>query len=204
MTNDALSLIERRRSINHFDPSHSLSDDEIERLARLATRAPSAYNLQNWRLIAVRTPAEKQRLRLAADNQTKIYDAAVAFIICGLFPDPADVARHLQPLVQAGHMAAKVAMDWQQSASQKYSDPQTARDEAVRSATLAAATLIYAAEAMSLSSCPLVGFDAQRVAAEFRLKPNEIPVVLVAVGRAAPENWPQKPRRPLRAVLEIL
>jgi nitroreductase len=50
----------------------------------------------------------------------------------------------------------------------------------------------------------MIGFDAERVAAEFGLKPNEIPVLLVAVGRAAPGNWPQKPRRPLGEVLEVL
>lgn len=204
MTNDLLSLIERRISTNLFDPSYSLKDEQIEKLAEFATRAPSAYNLQNWRFIAVRTPADKQRLRQVADNQTKVCDAAVTFIICGVLPDPANITSRLQPLVEAGLMAPETAKGWQQGAHEKYSDPQIARDEAVRSATLAAATLIYAAEALSLASCPMVGFNAQRVATEFGLRPKEIPVVLVAVGRAAPGNWPQKPRRPVHEVLEVL
>ena len=32
---------------------------------------------------------------------------------------------------------------------------------------------------------------------------DEVPVMLVAVGRAAPGNWPQKPRRPLAEVLDM-
>jgi hypothetical protein len=30
-----------------------------------------------------------------------------------------------------------------------------------------------------------------------------VPVMLATVGRAAPGNWPQKPRRPLAQVLEF-
>ena len=38
------------------------------------------------------------------------------------------------------------------------------------------------------------------VTSEFSLLPDEIPVLLVAIGRAATDNWPQKSRRPLTEV----
>lgn len=203
MINPAIALIERRVSANRFDAGHTLTDAEIEDLTRLATRAPSAYNLQNWRFIAVRTPDAKARLWSLAHGQAKVMDAAVTFIVCGVLPDPTAVAERLRPFVQAGHMPANMVRDWQEGARAHYADPQTARDEAVRSASLGAATLIHAAEALGLASGPMVGFDAEGVAREFGLAPNEVPVMLVAVGRAASGNWPQKPRRPLVEVLEI-
>ena len=73
----------------------------------------------------------------------------------------------------------------------------------MRSATLGAATLMLAAEALGLASGPMVGFDPDGVARAFGLSRSEVPALLVAVGRAAPGNWPQKPRRPLAEVLEI-
>lgn len=203
MSNPAISLIEQRVSANLFDASHALTDAEVENLARLATRAPSAYNLQNWRFIAVRAPDAKARLRTLANGQAKVSDAAVTFIICGVLPDHTALAARLLPFVEAGFMPAAMASGWQEGARAQYADPQTARDEAVRSASLGAATLIFAAEALGLVSGPMVGFDAEGVAREFGLGPNEVPVMLVAVGRAAPGNWPQKPRRPLAEVLEL-
>jgi nitroreductase len=202
-TDPTIALIERRVSANQFDAGHALSRQEIEQLTRLATRAPSAYNLQNWRFIAVRTPEAKARLRRLAHGQAKVSQAAVTFIVCGLLPDHADVAERLRPFVEAGHMAAEAAAGWQEGARAQYADPRTARDEAVRSASLGAATLIYAAGAMGLASGPMVGFDAEGVARAFGLAQGEIPVMLVAVGRAGPGNWPQKPRRPLTDVLQI-
>jgi nitroreductase len=198
-----IELIERRVAANRFDPAHTLRDDEIEALVRLATRAPSAYNLQNWRFIAARTAEAKARLQRLAHGQRKVSDAAVTFIVCGLLPNPADIAARLQPFVQAGHMPPEMASAWQDGARAQYADPQVARDEAVRSATLAAGTLIHAAEAMGFASGPMVGFDAAGVAREFELARGEIPVVLMAVGRALPGNWPQKPRRPVAEVLQL-
>ena len=204
MINPVIALIERRVSANRFDAGHTLADVEIVELARLATRAPTAYNLQNWRFIAVRTPEAKMRLRRLAHGQAKVSEAAVTFIICGRLPDHADIPERLSPFIEAGFMAADTAIGWLEGARAQYADPQTARDEAVRSATLGAATLIYAAEALGFVSGPMVGFDAEGVVREFGIEYNEVPVMLVAVGRAAPGNWPQKPRRPLIEVLQVV
>ncbi len=203
MTNPTIALITQRMSANRFDNGHTLADVEIEELVRLATRAPSAYNLQNWRFIALRTPEAKTRLQHLAYGQAKVSEAAVTFIICGQLPDHTDIPKRLSPFMEAGFMSADTASDWQEGVRTLYADPQTARDEAVRSATFGAATLIYAAESLGLVSGPMIGFDAQGVVEEFGLAHNEVPVMLVAVGRAAPGNWPQKPRRPLAEVLQI-
>lgn len=203
MTHPTISLIEQRMSANRFDASHALTNAEIEELVRLATRAPTAYNLQNWRFIAVRTAKAKARLRALAWGQPKVEDAAVTFIVCGVLPDAQSLPDRLQPSVAAGYMPADMPSAWRTAAVAQYADPRTARDEAVRSATLGAATLIHAAAALGLASGPMAGFDAEGVARAFGLPENEVPVLLVAVGRAAPGNWPQKPRRPLVEVLEI-
>jgi nitroreductase len=59
------------------------------------------------------------------------------------------------------------------------------RDEAIRNASLAAMQLMLAATAMGLDSGPMVGFDADAFVRAFRVPPRYIPVLLVAVGKAA-------------------
>ncbi|QOQ83279.1 MULTISPECIES: nitroreductase family protein [Comamonas] len=202
-THPTLALIEQRISANRFDDSHSLADAEIARLVQLATRAPTAYNLQNWRFIAVRTPAAKARLRALAQDQAKVQEAAVCFIVCGVLADPEALAERLQPFVDGGFMPAAMAQGWLQAAQQQYASAQAVRDEALRSASFGAMTLMHAAQAMGLASCAMTGFDAEGVTSSFGLAREEVPVMLVTVGRAAAGNWPQKPRRPLEQVLEF-
>lgn len=200
----ALTLIQQRASINHFDSRHTLDDPLIESLVRLATRAPSAYNLQNWRFVAVRSAGAKARLRALAFDQPKVEEASVCFIICGQLPDATQLPARLQPAVDAGWMPATIPPTWQAAAATHYAEARHARDEAIRSASLAAATLMLAAQAQGLASAPMVGFDPEGVHRCFDLTADEIPVMLLAVGRAADHNWPQKPRRPLTEVLDLV
>lgn len=205
MTHPALRAIEERRTTNLFDASRGIDDAQIQELVRLATTAPTSFNLQNWRFIAVRTPEAKARLRQVAWDQAKVTEAAVTFILVGQLADHEVLASRLQPVVDAGIMPAAMVPGWEGAAKSLYFEqPQRQRDEAIRTATLGAGTLILAAQAMGWGSAPMIGFDADAVAREFKLAPDEIPVMLLAVGHATPDNWPRKPRRPVPEVLQFV
>lgn len=197
-----IDLIEQRVSANHFDPARPLSDAQVTELARLAARAPSAYNLQNWRFVAVRSAEGKQRLKAAAYGQQKVVDAAVTFIVCGKLPSHEEHGRALQLSLDAGVLDRSVTDAWQGMAREAYGgNAEFQRDEAIRSASLAAMTLMLAAEGLGLVSGPMNGFDPEAVRRGFGLQPDEVPALLVAVGHVAPGNWPQKPRREVGELL---
>lgn len=81
---------------------------------------------------------------------------------------------------------------------------QRQRDEAIRSGTLGASFLMFAAAGMGLASAPMAGFDSAEIAREFHLSDFEIPVMLIAVGYPGVENRPQKPRMDVSRVLEVV
>ncbi len=205
MDNSVVAAIEDRRTTVLFDTSRDISDEQVSELVRLATRAPTAFNLQNWRFIAVRTPDAKARLRAVAWDQVKITDAPVTFIIAGQLADENTLPARLKPAVDAGIMPAQMVQGWVGGAASLYAgQPWRQRDEAVRSASFAAATMFYAAHGMGLGCGPMIGFDPDGVSREFGLASDEIPVVLVSVGFGTPANWPQKPRRPVSYVLTVV
>lgn len=204
MHNPIKALIESRVSTNHYDTNRHLSDVEIVELVRLATRAPSAYNFQNWKFIAVRSPEAKARLKAASYGQQKVVNAAVTFIICGTLAAHEGLPHALQPSVDAGILDQSMVEGWVAMAKVSHpGNPQLQRDEAFRSASLAAMTLMFAAQGMGLSTGAMSGFDPLSVAREFGLSATEVPVILVTVGYPAPGNWPQKPRKPLDEVIEF-
>lgn len=205
MNHSIRNAIETRTSINHFQPDRPLADGVIESLISQATKAPSAYNLKNWRFIAVRSPNAKSSLKSAAYGQQKIVDASVAFIICGTLEAYSQLASALQPSVDAQIMETGIVDGWVAQATTTHEgNPILQRDEAVRSASLAAMTLMLAAQGMGLGSCAMSGFDAQQVSRMFDLDVTELPVMIVTVGYVADDNWPQKPRRALAEVLSIV
>jgi nitroreductase len=205
MTNAVLDAIENRRTTNKYDSSRDIGDTQIRELVRLATRAPTAFHLQNWRFIAVRTPEAKARLRKLAFDQPKVTEAAVTFIVVGQLASHLLMAERLASSVAAGFMPLDVVTGWEGAGKALYFEqPRTQRDEAVRTATFGASHLMFAAQAQGLGSSPMIGFDAFGVANDFGLRGDEVPVVLVTVGYAADGNWPQKPRRPVTELLTFV
>ena len=205
MTNAVIASIVSRRTTKYYDPAAALSDDQIRELVRIGTTAPTSFHIQNWRFIAVRTPEAKALLRPIAWNQPAITEAAVTFIVCGQLADSSVVPERLAPLVEAGVMPATMVPDWEIPARDLYREyPQRQRDEAVRTATFGAAAIVYAAHSLGLGSTPMIGFDAEAVHHEFGLAEDEVPVMLLSIGAERPGNWPQKPRRPVDDVLDLV
>lgn len=205
LAHPVLEAIRGRTSSNHFDPAARLDEVTIRLLVTHATEAPSAYNFQNWRFIAVQSAERKQALRDAAYGQQKVADAAVTFIVCGRLNPHEGLKAAMEPFVALGHVDAEAVDAMVQDATGTYADnPTMQRDEAVRSASLAAMSLMIAAEALGLASAPLGGFDPDAVRESFGLGEADVPVLLVAVGPKAPGNWPRKPRRKVDQVLTIV
>ena len=205
MTTSIQHLINTRTSINHFQPNHPLKERDISLLVELATKAPTAYNMQNWHFIAVQSEEAKIQLKSAAFGQQKIVDASIAFIICGKLEAHQQLSSTLEPSVKANIIGQHVADAWvtQAMAAHKNNDL-LQRDEAIRSASLAAMSLLLAAQDMGFGSCPIGGFDAIEVSRQFALSENEIPVLIVVVGYPKEQNLRQKMRKPLSEILTVI
>lgn len=199
-----IDAIRQRTSANNFDPTHVMSREDITELVSLATESPSSFNMQNWRFIAVTSPEAKQRLKAAAFNQPKVGDAAVTFVVVGEVGGHQHLPRLIKPMLDAGAINQAAYDGWIGMANGLYEGKdQFQRDEAIRSASLASMTLMLAATGKGFVSGAMIGFDPAAVSAECGLAANEVPVMLIAVGRPAAGNWPRKVRRSIDEVLSL-
>ena len=77
MSIHTLESIKHRVSANAFDATKTLSKAEIEELVSYALEAPSSFDIQHARFIAVVDQAQKEKLKTLSWNQQKVADAAV-------------------------------------------------------------------------------------------------------------------------------
>lgn len=205
MSNPITCLLESRASTTRYQTDLPVSHAQVEELVRCATLAPSAYNLQNWRFIAVRSDTAKTQLQQAAYGQPQVNDAPVTFIVCGTLEAHKGLAEALQLSVDAGIISESLQTNWVQAATMSHqANAQLQRDEAFRSASLAAMTLMLAAQGMGLATGAMSGFDADLLSETFALSPEEIPVMLITAGYPTENNWPQKRRKPLSDIMQTL
>lgn len=196
--------LKNRISANKFDETRSLHESDIRYLVNAAMEAPSAYNIQHTRFLAVTETQAKDALCEIAYQQAKIRAASVTFIVL------ADIEGYtLLPTigaraVEAGLFDEKAAQRSTTLATSAYqNNPTFARDEAIRSASMAAMALMLAAQEKGWASGPMIGFDADQLQKTFLIDARYIPVMLITVGVAAAGNWPRKPRLKSDEVLVV-
>ncbi|ANE47736.1 NAD(P)H nitroreductase [Paenibacillus swuensis] len=190
--NDALKVFRERHSVRHFDASYKLSEQEIKELLEIAGGAPSSWNLQHWKFVAFTDAEAKEKLLPIARGQKQIVDASVTIAILGDLEANRNAELVYGSVIRAGLEDTYAGYNSHQvllsDIEEAYAVNETSsyrRDEAIRNASLAAMQLMLATKAKGLDSGPLVGFEADAFINAFHVPPRYIPVLLVAIGKAA-------------------
>ena len=80
---DLLEVYETRRSVNFFEKGKEIPQDVLENIVNKAVLAPSAFNLQPWEIIVVKSKENKEKLCKLSNNQEKILDGSLTLMIVG-------------------------------------------------------------------------------------------------------------------------
>ena len=181
------TAIETRRSIKAYDPSHKLSQNEVEKLMSLAMLSPTAFNIQHWRFVVVEDAALRQQIQAVSWNQSQVSEASLLIVlVADLQAWAKQPERYWQNAPQA------VASFLVPAIKQYYTDnPQAQRDEAMRSCGMAAMNIMLAAKEMGYDTCPMDGFDFDAVASLLNLPADHIPTMFITVGKGIKEAWPR-------------
>lgn len=156
-------VIEQRRSIRVYSDA-PIDPVALDRILHVIARAPSAGNLQAYRVFVVRSAPKRQALAVAAGDQEFVAQAPLDLVF---FADPARSA------VKYGERGASL-----------YS---------VQDATIAASFAILAAANEGLSTVWVGAFDesaVQAVCGAKRLRP--VAIVPIGLGAENPPRTPRR------------
>lgn len=181
---DFFTLVQDRHAVKHFDPNYKLDEQEIMEMIAAAVKAPSAWNLQHWKFLAITEQSAKEKLLSVAYGQKQIVEASVVIAVLGDLEANRNAESVCSSAVEAGYMTEEVKSNLMKQIEAAYSNgPAFPRDDAIRNSSLAAMQLMLAAKANGLDSCPMGGFDSEAFNAAFAVPPRFIPVLLVAIGK---------------------
>lgn len=192
------SLFEKRRSVNFFDSSKKIDDATLKEIINTAVLAPSAFNLQPWEIIAVKSKEAKEKLAALANNQVKIVEAPVTLIIIGnkngsdatnpVWDEMLETMGGNQQAVDGAKSAAGFLYGSTEERKLKFAES---------NAGLLAMSIMYAAQDVGVDSHPMSGMDFEGIAKEFELGNNKTVVMLIALGfyDASQQLYPRRPRR---------
>jgi len=192
---NTLEAIYKRRSIKQYDPEHKLSSEEEQKLFEAMIQAPTSFNIQHWRFVVLRDLELRAKIRKEYGNdQAQMTDASLLVLFT------ADMkAWQKSPeryWVNAPKEVADLLVGWMGPFHEGREWLQ--RDEAQRSIGMAMQTMMLAAVDLGYQSCPMIGFDIEKVAELINLPDDHVMGPMVAIGKGTKEPWAKPGQVPLQ------
>lgn len=198
-------IINNRRSVNFFDANKTIDDNTFNEIMSLASLAPSSFNLQPWRVIAVKSKKEKERLLPLAWNQPKVTEASHTLIIVGDrsgFNENTPIWNELEK-----GMGEETTTMLKGMATQLYGSSEELRSKfAHTNASLFTMGIMHAAQLLGVESHTMSGVDYEGIKKEYNLKESEDVVLLLSLGfkDSTKELYPRGYRKSGDELYEII
>lgn len=182
-----IDAIRTRRGVKHYDANYKMPPEEISNILSLAILSPTAFNLQNWRFVVVDDVELRKKIREAAWDQSQVTDTSLFIVLC------ADLKAWEKEPARYWKNAPEAVQEFMIPAIDQYyrGKDQVQRDEAMRSCGIAAQTLMLAAKSLGYESCPMDGFDFEKVGRLIKLPEDHVIAMFVAIGKGTKEAWPR-------------
>jgi nitroreductase len=162
--------VRKRRAVRDYE-NKPVSDAQLKKLFDLVRLTPSAINLQHWDFLIIKDPARRKALReCTPNNQKQVEEAPVDILVLGNTDILAHVDQVLDPVRKERVLGlSKLPIEARKVWAQQ-------------NANLAAMTLMLAAQSMGLATCPMTGFDSDKVRKEFSIPEKYEIVMLIPLG----------------------
>ena len=191
---NTIEAIYKRRAVKHFDKEHQITKEDESRLLEAAIQSPTSFNIQHWRFVILRDTQLRAKIRSEFGNdQAQITDASLLILFTAdVNAWKKDTKRYWR---NAPKEVAELLVNWMRPFHEGKEWLQ--RDEAQRSIGMAMQTLMLAAQELGYESCPMIGFDHEKVAELINLPKDYVIGPMVAIGKGIKEPWPKPGQLPL-------
>lgn len=191
--NDFNEILRGRHSIRTYDTSVKISKEEMAEILEEATLAPSSLNMQPWRFLVIESKEGKANLApLASFNQLQVETSSAVIAIFGDLNNFDYSEEIYSKAVELGYMPLEVKEKQIRgiTAHAESIDPQVNKETVLIDGGLVAMQLMLVARSHGYDTCPIGGFDKDKIAEVFDLdKSRYVPVMLVSIGKAADNGF---------------
>ncbi|MCF7930062.1 MAG: nitroreductase family protein [Acholeplasmataceae bacterium] len=188
-----MSIILERRAIRKYDSNIKISKEEMKTILDEATRAPSSMNMQPWRFVVVSSHEGKEQLKsVLKGNQLQLETSAAMIVI---FTDikKYDLAEKIfDKAVQMNLMPEDVKEKQLRNISNMipYLKDESIEKAGMVDGGLVAMQLMLIAKEHGYDTCPIGGFDHDKIANVLGLDEKRYkPVMIVSIGKKAEDGY---------------
>ncbi len=183
--NEFLKIVTERRSANKFIKGEKIPRQDFEAIFENLSQAPSCFNLQHAHYYIGESDWAIEELFQAAYRQYKVSTASAVIIVTG----DLDAYKKAEEIYESSRLLNIIDQEeYDSMLASIYSLYENGgepfqRDEAIRNASLSAMLFMLLAKDLNWDTCPMIYFDQDKVKEIFNIPGNEIPVLMITMGK---------------------
>ena len=184
-------IVMSRYATKKFD-GRKIPETKINELLEMVRFAPSAINLQPWKIKLVTDQKVKELLRPAAFNQEQVTSCSHLLVFCA-DPDYDSLIKRLGALLKTNNVPDETQKMVIGMAVQ-FTGPMSPEQRLAWSQAqtyLALGNALNGATSLGFDSCPMGGFDPKEFSRILKIPAPLIPTMLCPVGYAADKPMPK-------------
>lgn len=189
MKNQFLDAMNFRHACREFDPAKPVSEEELNYILEVGRLSPSSMGMEQWHFLVTRGEAMKSKLRAACWNQKQLEQASVVVVILAKTADiHPDAPRYREILHR------RFGQKWEQRLAyyRGYYDTINVAEWSVAQCHIAAANMMTAAAFIGIDSCPVGGFEPEKLIKAVGADPARYaPAIVIPFGHRAKEPPPR-------------
>ncbi|MFS0594358.1 nitroreductase family protein [Cytobacillus horneckiae] len=187
---DLKELIKNRRSANNFIEGIPITQNDLNPIFEDVKFAPSAFNLQHTEYIAVLDKDLKDKVYETAYKQYKVKSASAVILVTADRLAYKQTERIHQGMLSLGMLTEFELTEMIEDNTHFYEGRGEAfqKEDAIRNASLSAMLFMLAAKNHGWDTCPMIGFDQEKIRNLLDIPSTHEIVLMITIGHEKMSN----------------
>ncbi len=208
MKNEFIEAMDFRHACKAFDKTKKISDEEMHYILECGRKSPSSFGMEAWKFLVITNEELKAKLRPACWDQEQITSCShLVIVLAGI--DSVKVESGEVEKRFARREMPKESLDMYMDLYAKHLAHTLSSDENIycwtaKQTYIAAANMMTCAAFIGIDSCPIEGFEKEKVEEILELDTSKFQLAMVLPFGYRLNPQPEQIRLPFDEVVEFI
>jgi nitroreductase len=208
MQNKFMDAMDFRHACKVFDEAKKISDEDMHYILEIGRKSPSSFGMEAWKFLVITNDELKAKLRPVCWDQVQITSCSHLVIVLTGIESVKIESGEVEKRFKRRDMPKKsLQMYMQRYAShlkKTLSSDENIYCWTARQTYIAAANMMSGAAFIGIDSCPMEGFEKEKVEEILKLDTKKFQVAMILPFGYRLNPQPKKIRLPLDEVVEFI
>lgn len=167
MNNDFSKAMDFRHACKVFDENKKISDEELHFILEAGRKSPSSFGMEGWKLLVITNESLKEKIRPACWDQIQVTSCSHLVIVLAAIDSVKVESGEVKKRFSRRNMPQE-KLDFYMDIYAKHLEKTLSTDENIyhwtsKQSYIALGNMMTAAAYIGIDSCPIEGFDKEKV-----------------------------------------